>query len=583
MNPAPSTPAGAPFTVVGRYAIFDEIASGGMATVHLGRLLGAAGFSRTVAIKKLHPQFARDQEFSTMFVDEARLAARINHPNVVQTLDVVSEGRDLLLVMEYVHGVPFAQLLGASRRAHWRVPPPIVASVMTGALEGLHAAHEARGERGELLNVVHRDVSPQNILVGVEGTARVIDFGVAKAVGKMHATREGQLKGKLAYMSPEQVRGPDVTRVSDVFSAGIVLWEALMGERLFRGEHPAELITQVLSQPIRRPRDKFPDLSQALEEVVMRALEREPAARYATAREMAMALEHAVGVAPARQVADWVEGMAGAALATRAHVLEAIESALANVPAGGEATRIEGLRATLSAMGLPRETEEVDSGREASGADSPKLRSGSVPRPGGREGAFPIDTWGSGPASDPPAQGPLDATNPQGGEPLGPPLPVAPGRALPDDDLVPGLLPALGVRGPSTPLPPRPAEPSAGPTTLPSPPAPAEAAPAEAGSDPLADATRSARPAPTANDGVVRRRPIPIRGEPDAAIDRGSLRAKLGLPITLVVVGVLVSLADVGLRMAGISFAFRPIWVAEVLVIVGVVWAFVALALPSRE
>jgi serine/threonine-protein kinase len=579
MNHAPSTPAGAPFTVVGRYAIFDEIASGGMATVHLGRLLGAAGFSRTVAVKRLHPQFARDQEFSTMFVDEARLASRINHPNVVQTIDVVSEGKDLLLVMEYVHGVPFAQLLGASRRAHWRVPPPVIAAVMIGALEGLHAAHEARGETGQLLDVVHRDVSPQNILVGVEGTARVIDFGVAKAAGKMHATREGQLKGKLAYMSPEQVRGPDVTRLSDVFSSGVVLWEALMGERLFRGEHPAELISQVLTQPIRRPRDKFPDLSRALEDVVMRALDREPSGRFATAREMAMALESAVGVAPARQVADWVEGMAGAVLAARARVLETIEQALANVPAGGEATRLDGLRATLSAMTLPRELEEADSGRGGSGASSREpsssgpLRpvSGAVSKPGGREGA-------------------VDATMPQGSE--GPPLPVAPVRPQPDEGLVPGLA-ALGVRGPSTPLPPRPvdpraadphARPSVPPTTLPSPGAPAapEAAPGAA-PKPLSDGARAARSAPSGEGGVVRRRPIPIRGEPEGGIDRASVRAKLALPTYVVVVGVLISLADVGLRTAGLTFAFRPIWAAEVLVIVGVVWAFVALALPSRE
>src|SRR5262249_46075580 len=162
-------------------------------------------------------------------MDEARLAARIHHPNVVQTLDVVTVGKELLLVMEYVHGCSFAYLLGGARRARQRVDPRIVAGVIAGTLEGLHAAHEAKTEDGAL--------PPQNVLVGVEGVARIIDFGVAKAIGKMHATREGQLKGKLAYMSPEQVKGGDVTRQSDVFSTAIVLWEALMGERLFNGEN----------------------------------------------------------------------------------------------------------------------------------------------------------------------------------------------------------------------------------------------------------------------------------------------------------------------------------------------------------
>src|SRR5580692_11397094 len=157
--PSPS-PVGASYSVVGRYAICDEIASGGMATVHLGKLLGAGGFSRIVAIKRLHPQFAKDAEFSAMFMDEARLAARIHHPNVVQTLDVVTVEKELLLVMEYVHGAAFSSLLGTARRAGKRVSPRIVAGVLLCVLEGLHAAHEAKNEVGVPLDVVHRDMSP---------------------------------------------------------------------------------------------------------------------------------------------------------------------------------------------------------------------------------------------------------------------------------------------------------------------------------------------------------------------------------------------------------------------------------------
>src|SRR5262245_3092434 len=178
--------------VVGRYALYGEIASGGMATVHFERLLGPVGFSRTVAIKRLHPQFAKDPEFVSMFLDEARLAARIRHPNVVATLDVVATKGELFLVMEYVQGESLSRLARAVMARGENLPPRIVASIMCGVLHGLHAAHEARDQRGEPLGIVHRDVSPQNVLVGIDGTARVVDFGVAKASGRHQSTRKGK-------------------------------------------------------------------------------------------------------------------------------------------------------------------------------------------------------------------------------------------------------------------------------------------------------------------------------------------------------------------------------------------------------
>jgi serine/threonine protein kinase len=203
---------------IGRYVLYGEIASGGMATVHFGRLSGPAGFSRTVAIKRLHPQYAKDPEFVSMFLDEARLAARIRHPNVVTTLDVVTTGAEIFLVMEYVQGESLSRLLRAVRPMMTPADTRIVATIVSGVLHGLHAAHEARDEQGQPLRIVHRDVSPQNVLVGTDGVPRVLDFGVAKAAGRVQTTREGQLKGKLAYMAPEQVRG-EVTRVTDVYSA----------------------------------------------------------------------------------------------------------------------------------------------------------------------------------------------------------------------------------------------------------------------------------------------------------------------------------------------------------------------------
>ena len=228
-----------------RYALYEKIASGGMASVHIGRLLGPVGFARTVAIKRMHAQFAQDPEFVSMFLDEARLAARIRHPNVVPTLDVVATGGELFLVMDFVHGESLSQLLRRAGARSERIAPEIVATIMVGALHGLHAAHEAKSDRGEPLEIVHRDVSPHNILVGTDGVARVLDFGVAKAVDRLQTTRAGQFKGKLRYMAPEQVDG-HVSRTTDVYAASVVLWEALTGVRLIQSENDAQTILQIV-------------------------------------------------------------------------------------------------------------------------------------------------------------------------------------------------------------------------------------------------------------------------------------------------------------------------------------------------
>ncbi len=321
-----------PVRVVGRYALYGEIAAGGMATVHFGRLLGPVGFSRTVAIKRLHPQFAKDPEFVSMFLDEARLAARIRHPNVVPTLDVVATQGELFLVMDYVQGESLSRLIRAAREHGQRIPPRFVASIVCGGLHGLHAAHEAKNERGEPLGIVHRDISPQNVLVGSDGVARVLDFGVAKASGRIQTTREGQLKGKLAYMAPEQIGG-QVTRQTDVYAAAIVLWEALTGQRLFAGENEGQILSKVLGGVVDPPSTIAPELPPGLDAVVLRGLAREPAHRYATAREFAIALERCVGIASPTEVGEWVEAVAHGALAKRAEKIAEIESSSANLNA----------------------------------------------------------------------------------------------------------------------------------------------------------------------------------------------------------------------------------------------------------
>jgi serine/threonine protein kinase/tetratricopeptide (TPR) repeat protein len=311
--------------VLGRYALYDKIAAGGMATVHLGRLLGPVGFARTVAIKRLHPQFAGDPEFASMFLDEARLVARISHPNVVPTLDVVSLEGELFIVMEYVRGESLVRLIHAALAAGSPIGAGTVATIMVGVLHGLHAAHEAKNELGQPLGIVHRDVSPQNILVGVDGVPRVLDFGVAKAVGRLQTTREGQLKGKIGYMAPEQIGG-QVSRATDVYAASVVLWEALTGHRLFVGDSEAHVLGQVLAGSRVAPSSHVKALPVALDVVTMRGLAVDPADRYPTAREMALALEEAVPLVNASKIGAWVESMAKHTLEQRNERISAIES-----------------------------------------------------------------------------------------------------------------------------------------------------------------------------------------------------------------------------------------------------------------
>lgn len=312
---------------VGRYALGERIAAGGMATVHLGRLDGSAGFSRTVAIKRLHPHLCEDPAFTAAFADEARLAARIRHPNVVPTLDVVSTEGELLIVMEYVDGDSLSSLVRTMEKE--RIPLPIVVAIVSEMLHGLHAAHEAKSESGKPLDIVHRDVSPQNVLVGADGVARLVDFGIARASSKNRqaTTGENDLKGKLAYMAPEQIRREPVTRRTDVYAAGIVLWELFTNERLFASENEAATMEKILVGWVQPPRTIVPDLPDALNEITLRALDPDPQNRFATARDMAVALEDALGRALGREVGAWVEKTAAQTLATRRAMIARAEKA----------------------------------------------------------------------------------------------------------------------------------------------------------------------------------------------------------------------------------------------------------------
>jgi serine/threonine-protein kinase len=316
---------------VGRYEVHGEIGSGGMATVYYGRLSGPFGFGRTVAIKRMHAHLAKEPEFRRMFADEVRLAARVQHPNVVNVLDVVLEQGEAFLVMEYVAGVALARLMSAARDEEEPVPPGIAVGIVCGLLHGLHAAHEATGQGGEPLHIVHRDVSPQNVLIGVEGVPRLIDFGVAKAVGRLQTTVEGHIKGKIGYMPPEQVWDKEIDRRADVYAAGVVLWELLTGRKLVKvADNQIASMLQMLEARIEPPCATRPDLPADLNAAVMRALSYERTQRFATARQMAATLEASMPVAGALEIGEWARRLAGRALAERASSIASMESGAAS-------------------------------------------------------------------------------------------------------------------------------------------------------------------------------------------------------------------------------------------------------------
>jgi serine/threonine-protein kinase len=309
-----------------RYRIFGAIAAGGMATVHLARLTGPAGFSRIVAMKHLHPHFSADPEFRVMLIDEAWLAARVRHPNVVPILDVLAEDGDIFIVMEYVHGEPLSVLRRAAEKLALTPSLPVCSAIMVAALQGLHAAHDARTETGLMLQIVHRDVSPQNIIVSADGVPMVIDFGVAKAIQAHEETKPGVIKGKSGYMAPEQIRGEEVTRAADIFAAAIVLWELLTSRRLFGGGTELERMNRaLLGTGVVPPSQIVSGIPAELDAVVMKGLCPEPKQRFESALEMADALERAIPPASQRTLAAWVRLISAGSLARRAELLNEIE------------------------------------------------------------------------------------------------------------------------------------------------------------------------------------------------------------------------------------------------------------------
>lgn len=279
-------PAG---TVLDRYEVLFELARGGMGRVYVARQVGAHDVSRLVAVKRLDSRVA-DADTMQAFFREARIAARVNHPNVVQTHELGEHEGSPFIVMQLVQGVSMSALLARLSERGERLDPDLAAWIVAQSALGLHAAHELAIEDGSPLNVVHRDISPQNVLLSFDGRPYVVDFGTAKLAQADSATGSGVIKGKFAYMSPEQAQALPLDRRSDIFSLGILLHEAITGERLFQARNPAETVVRVINSHATPPTEVRPEVSDGLSEIVMRCLEKQPASRYQTAADLAQAL-----------------------------------------------------------------------------------------------------------------------------------------------------------------------------------------------------------------------------------------------------------------------------------------------------
>ena len=276
---------------LGRYHLLRRHARGGMAELFIAAADGVGGFRKVVLLKRILPEYAADPEFTRLFLNEARLAATLSHPNVVSVQDCGIADDEYYFTMEYVHGTDLRGLLREVSNREAPIPIEHVLTIGAGMCAGLHHAHEQRGPDGAPLQLVHRDVSPGNILVSYDGIVKIADFGIARAAAQTTITRQGALRGKLAYMSPEQAQGEPLDRRSDVFAIGLVLHELLTGRRCFSGDNELALLHQIVFQDVVSPAQERPGTPDALASLVMSALARQPADRPQTAGEMRASIE----------------------------------------------------------------------------------------------------------------------------------------------------------------------------------------------------------------------------------------------------------------------------------------------------
>jgi serine/threonine-protein kinase len=329
--PAPRAVAGDEFRGSSRYELLVKIASGGSAAVYIGRVTGSAGFSRLVAVKRAHAHLAHDPAVERMMRTEARLASGLNHANVVAVQDVEHIGSELLLILDYVEGASLAELLEQGALSGCELPGRVAVRIALDACAGLAAVHEIEGKDGRPVGFLHRDVSPQNILVGVDGTARITDFGLAKHICSDNSKASGTLQGKLAYLAPEVIDNAAFSVQSDLFAMGVVVWEALAKRRLFQGDSWADTVRKVgLVEPPPLSR-VVPALGKRLDAIVARALDKAPVRRHATVREFAAQLEEtAVAqdlVATSSEVSRYVQSVVGEALRRRRELIRSFQGA----------------------------------------------------------------------------------------------------------------------------------------------------------------------------------------------------------------------------------------------------------------
>jgi serine/threonine protein kinase len=375
---------------LGRYELLFELARGGMGTVYVGRLVGAHGFDRLVAIKRL----TGDDADVEAFLAEARLSARILHPNVVQTFELGEHDGAPFIVMQLIEGVSLAKLLAKHVAQGEAIDADVAAWVIAQAAKGLHAAHELRSVDGRPLGLVHRDVSPQNLLLSYEGRVYVTDFGIAKLRDSRQATQSGVVKGKFAYMSPEQARAQPVDRRSDVFALGICLYESLVGARLFQGDSPAETVLRIVEHVPKSPREVRPEVPEEIVPIVLRCLAKKREDRFATAAELADALR------------EYLRGR-------HARVDETDLAALLDRTVHEERERLsETIRAALTAADVVAPPAEVSPGTltaasAVAGIDAPRRRRwlvpvlGAVVVAGAAVGAWGFGGLGRGTAAHP--------------------------------------------------------------------------------------------------------------------------------------------------------------------------------------
>jgi serine/threonine-protein kinase len=322
---------------MGRYEVVGELATGGMAEIFLGLMRGPGGFERPVVIKRILPHLARQEAFVKMFLDEARVVAGIGHPNVIQVQELARECEDLFIVMEYLEGETVASLCRRLYSRNESLPAPLAAQLVADACSGLHAAHELADPGGVKQHLVHRDVSPQNLFVTYEGVVKVLDFGIAKTMDRTARTEQGQLKGKLEYMSPEQCTGLALDRRSDIFALGVVLYELLTARRLFKRDTPMLTMKAICEEPLIPPSRLQPDVPAALDGICERALSKSPPDRFQTAMEFRRRLAEIAGQDQGpEQLGKMMSGLFADRMAQKGEMLRRFRSGatVSQVPAG---------------------------------------------------------------------------------------------------------------------------------------------------------------------------------------------------------------------------------------------------------